>query len=475
MKKFSIMLLSAMALAGFTACDDAPAEPPMQSNPQEPVLVAGDITSTASSFFQNPPQVIELQDYVDNSLIPALTLDNATNLPEGAEVKYYFEISPEADFSGTVKTLDIEFIDTNEGYIDATRWSDAQIELFGKNPEKVRTVYYRIPVYVTLDGTEYRYESTSYYVSSGKLDVRCIDTGFVIYPSYYLIGDFCDWDLATMPKLNHSDADVYDDPVFSILVEVPAGCYWKVANNLAFEQQSWDAAYYWGTADNGDENLVGKLVNPCQTGRIPEAGKYLFTFNMESLDYTIVPFNRPEYLATPGNANGWSQPTSQYLHYFESDDAAFFYGVAVIDGIFKMTDGNSWDNDKTWGLGSGAGVLAQPGDNITVDEKALYWVKADLVAMTYTLYKVNTLGVLGGSDWENQQNLTPNADFTVWEGDVNLDGEWKVRVNDDWDLNLGGDLLDPSLNGSNFTVAPGAAHVTIDLTQNWPVITVVAL
>ena len=177
-------------------------------------------------------------------------------------MKYYFQLSPNADFSGNVQTLDIEFIDSNEGFIDATRWHEAQVAMFGKNPEKARETYFRIPVYVTLDGTEYRYESPDYYVAKGKFDVKCIDTGFVIYPSYYLIGDFCGWDLSKMVQLKHSDADVYDDPIFSIVVEVPANCYWKVANNLAFEQQSWDGAYYWGPAEDGDENLVGKLVNP---------------------------------------------------------------------------------------------------------------------------------------------------------------------------------------------------------------------
>ena len=178
MKKFSIMLLSALALASFTACDEAPAEPPMQSNPQEPVLAVGDITTTPSAILSTT-EVISLQNYVDDPLIPVLTLDQTKNLPSGSDVKYYFQLSPNADFSGNVQTLDIEFIDSNEGFIDATRWHEAQVAMFGKNPEKARETYFRIPVYVTLDGTEYRYESPDYYVAKGKFDVKCIDTGFL--------------------------------------------------------------------------------------------------------------------------------------------------------------------------------------------------------------------------------------------------------------------------------------------------------
>ena len=465
------MLLSAMALAGFAACDDAPAVPPMQSNPQEPVLAVGDITSTKSQFLQNPPSVVDLQNYVDNELITVVTLDNTKNLPAGAEVKYYFELSSTADFAD-VHTLPVEFIGSNEGVIDAQRWNDAQTAMFGKNPEKVRTTYYRIPVYLNLDGTEYRYDSPDYFVAEGSLQVRCIDTGFVIYPSYYLIGNFNNWDLATMQKFSHTDADVYDDPVFTTLVEVPADCYWKIANNLAFEQQSWDDAYYWGPATDGDENLVGKLTNPCKAGKIAEAGKYLFTINMETLDYSIVPFNRPEYLCTPGESNNWNQGASNWMYYVETDKGSYFYGAVVISKMFKMTDGASWDDDKTWGKNT-EGTLKQPGDNITVDGTALYWVKADLVTLTYELIKVETLGVIGGGDWNNQRNLTPSDDFRTWEGDVNIDGEWKIRINDNWDYNFGNTFVDPALNGDNFKEGSGNCHVTVSFAGNWPVITCV--
>lgn len=470
MKKFSIMLLSALALASFTACDEAPAEPPMQSNPEEPVLAVGDITTTPSAILSTT-EVISLQNYVDDPLIPVLTLDQTKNLPSGSDVKYYFQLSPNADFSGNVQTLDIEFIDSNEGFIDATRWHEAQVAMFGKNPEKARETYFRIPVYVTLDGTEYRYESPDYYVAKGKFDVKCIDTGFVIYPSYYLIGDFCGWDLSKMVQLKHSDADVYDDPIFSIVVEVSANCYWKVANNLAFEQQSWDGAYYWGPAEDGDENLVGKLVNPCMAGKIVEAGKYKFTFNMESMDYTIEPFNRPEYLCTPGGSNGWSQPASQYLYYTEKDGAGFFYGLIAVDGGFKFTDGNSWDNDKTWGAGEGEGTLTQPGSDINLPGgKGLYWIQVDLETNTFKAVKVESLGVIGAGDWNTQRNLTPNADNTVWTGDIAVSGGWKIRINDDWAYNLGGDMANPNLDGGDFTAE--GSHVTVDLTHNWPIITV---
>lgn len=478
MKKFSIMLLSAMALAGFTACDDAPAEPPMQSNPEEPVFAVGNITTTLSSFLQNPPQVIDLQEYVDNSLINVVSHDAVKDLPAGAEVKYYMELSPAADFS-SIRTLNIEFLESKDGFVDAQRWSDAQTAMFGKNPEKVREIYYRIPVYVVMDGTEYRYDSPDYYVGSGRLNVRCIDTGFVIYPSYYLLSDATTWELGDVTdfQFKHSDTDVYDDPVFTCLVEVGANCYWKIASTKTVETQDWETVL--GPAENGDQNLVGKLVENGGAGCIAEAGKYMFTINMETLDYTIEPFNRPEYLCTPNEINKWTQMSSNWLRYFESEegDKAFFYGAVRVDPVwgFKFTDGDSWDDSKVWGYAGEEGKLTHGGDNIPLPQTGLYWMTVKLEELTYKAVLIESLGVIGGGDWNNQRNLTPNDDFSVYEGDVEINGDWKIRINDSWDYNFGGELIDPSFEGANFPDAGGNCHVVVDFSGNWPVITVTPL
>ena len=81
MKKFSIMLLGVLALAAFQACDEAPAVPPMQSNPQEPIMTAGDITAQVQGVLSTPSTVIDLQQYVDNSLIDVVEQQSAGRRP----------------------------------------------------------------------------------------------------------------------------------------------------------------------------------------------------------------------------------------------------------------------------------------------------------------------------------------------------------------------------------------------------------
>ena len=103
--------------------------------------------------------------------------------------------------------------------VDAAAWNTAHLSLFGKSP-KVKKVYYRVPVYVTVNGSDYRLQSQDYYAAEGTIDETCMDAGFVIYDNYYLLGSNATWNLTQADvdpfKFNHSDADVYDDPVFTI-------------------------------------------------------------------------------------------------------------------------------------------------------------------------------------------------------------------------------------------------------------------
>ena len=454
MKKISILLLSAMALGAFTACDDAPAEPPMQSNPQEPVLTVGDITSTPSLFLTNPPAVVNLADYAaDNGLIPVLTRDEVKNLPAGAEVKYYFQISPVADFSKDVKDINVEFVDNNQGYVDANRWNEAQIAFFGKNPNKVHTIYYRIPVYVTLDGTEYRYDSTDYYVSKGQLDVKCIDTGFVIYDNYYLLSNCTTWsfDDITNFKFDHSDADVYDDPVFTYSLTVPAdksACYLKIAPQNAVDVAAeggngWD--YVYGSLTDGDENLEGKLTdtNPGAI-KLASPGNYIITINMEDLTYKIEKIVRPKYLYTPGAINNWSQAASAYMQY--SPDKGHYYGLFGVTGVLKFCTEPDWDDPNTFGAEEGnesalSGTFASPGKDISIPNGVYYaFAKYDESTgklASYEFHEVTSVGIIGSfkpSDWTTDVDMTTDDNGITYTATVTFDAgsEFKFRINHDW-------------------------------------------
>lgn len=174
---------------------------------------------------------------------------------------------------------------------------------------------------------------------------------------------------------------------------------------------------------------------------------------------------------TPGSYNGWSFDASQYLYCVKENDADTnkYVGSVLISGEgFKFyTVNGDW-------IGCNPEALGTTGDsNIApTDGDGLYWVTVDFDSNTYTLTKINTIGMIGSmNNWGGDIDLTPNADQTVWTGEADLDGEWKIRMNSNWDMNYGGALLNPSVNGSNFNTA-GSATVTINFAGHHPVIKV---
>lgn len=474
MKKLSIFLLGALGMMAATSCEEKidPATP--QTNPQEPVVTEGDVVSTPAGALAST-EVLTLESYRNNAtgvlvMAPAQT----TNLPEGATVSYKVEIAETEDFLRS-QTLDAVVGKDGNYYVDAQAWNAAHVYLFGKSP-KVKRAYYRVPVYVNLDGSDYRYQSTSYYAKSATIDETCMDMGFVIYDNYYLLGDCATWDLAAAGdfKFKHSDKDVYDDPVFTYnFTVVNVDCYIKIASQKAVDEKSWD--YVLGAETNGDENLEGVLVEGSNCGaiKLTKAGDYKITINVEQMTYVIEQVLQPEYLYTPGGFNGWSQDASSWMQWKEGKGYYGVFGVNA-DG-FKVCAAPNWDDATTYGAGDDATVLAgdftQPGNNIALGE-GLYWMFAQYdqptgKLTTYTMLKIETVGIIGGfaaSGWGSDVVMTSADGGITWTADVTFAAgdEFKVRFNGNWDYNLGGGNV---LDGDNIKVAEAGTYTVTLTTQ----------
>jgi hypothetical protein len=78
------------------------------------------------------------------------------------------------------------------------------------------------------------------------------------------------------------------------------------------------------------------------------------------------------------------------------------------------------------------------------------------------------------NSWGAQEPLTPDADYKVWSGDVNLTGEWKIRMNDNWDYNYGGDVNGMVFGGGNISGYEGLYNVSVSFAGNRPVVTLTA-
>ena len=121
------------------------------------------------------------------------------------------------------------------------------------------------------------------------------------------------------------------------------------------------------------------------------------------------------------------------------------------------------DWSESYGFASGddtAGKLG--GDNFMV-EPGFYRAEIDLVAQTYKLTKITTVGIVGPAQaggWSDDTDMTYNKETGAWEATLDLEaGEMKFRANDGWDINWGGKSFDAlSQNGDNLKVAEAGKY-----------------
>ena len=124
---------------GFAACDDAPVQPPVQTNPQPEMYEDSQISCAAYGEFAQSG-VIDLNNYQTDKLgVPAVKFSYTDKFPAGGYGSAVMQISPSEDF-GVYREVEVSTTD-GIGYADALAWNDAHVELFGRARTE-RTVYY---------------------------------------------------------------------------------------------------------------------------------------------------------------------------------------------------------------------------------------------------------------------------------------------------------------------------------------------
>ena len=465
MKKISLMLLAACAF-GFTACENYEEALP-QSNPQEAILSVDGIAVTPAV-----GDSVVLSE--DAASIAVLNIDKLENFPASSELQLVMQLSKSEDFS-TYKEVETTISD-NTVSVDVLNWQAAHLQEFGKSP-KAKQAYIRYAAYAVNGTSTVRIGNPEYYIGQSTTIVTPIASDIVIEEAYYLLGTINGWDVATAVKFNHSDVNVYDDPIFTLSVEITpeeatAGWWWKIVPQSTYETGNWvDAANAsYGVAENGSTEMEGMLVartatEDCGAGCIVEAGIWLISIDMENGTYAFTSAN--PYLYTPGDSNGWNHGSSQLLW---TENYSDYKGYAYLTtGGFKFTDAPDW-NHGNYGAGASEGTLVNgSNDNLPVAENGLYWIEVNIPSLTYKTTQVTTYGLIGDATpggWDASTALTPSEDFLFWFGTVELKGtgELKFRANDAWDINLGGTIENLVPNGANIpTPGEGTYEVSLDL------------
>lgn len=415
-----------------------------QSNPQEEAVSFGKGSVT-------PVDVINLADVktekVKVASIVAPTSSNASYTPT-----YKINIGGRAfdiDAEGNMAKADLV------NYI---------VDKFGKRPTE-RDIDATLDAWVSNGATAVK------MATSETFQVKAIPEAPVIEEGYYLVGDMFTtddvdgWTKEVAKAFNHSDKDVYEDPVFTVSFETTkADQYWKIIPKKNIDADDLWAAGVVGPKVDDDDSMTGALTNgDAKAGKIAKAGKYKLTINMMDYTYTIEEVNYDPFIYFIGSTDGWKS-SDQKLALVDEAKGVYTGYVYVADpngaGLqfkFQRVAG-SWDNEINAGtFNTFSDAATNENGNIGVNAgEGVYYFDVNLGEGTIKATKVETMGIMGQfNGWSSDAVMTWNAEeycFEATKVGVTADG-WKFRVNGGWDINLGGSLNNLTAGGDNITVA----------------------
>ena len=441
MKKLSLYVSIALAGLFMGSCsDDFTNWANPQTNPQEDAITIPGFTATAG-------QAINFAN-VETDSVSTFTLSEAA-LPAGFTLeKARLELTPQGVENATKTTVNA----SPEGKGAVADLASALESAFGKRPT-ARTFDAHVYVNAVKEGQ-------AVLIDAGNINLVMTPKAPFIDTNYYLVGNMTDWKLDTNLKFAHSDADVYEDPIFTIMFTTTEDdqC-WKI-----IPQGNVDTGNIWavenapkgvvGIETDGAYAMSGTLLTTTSkgekagAGKIAKAGIYQMTINMMDYTYTIKQI-APEYYLV-GKLQGWSDKLEDKtcLMYAESamvqsyttqwnDDANLKIWLGSDFGVWANAYGAKEDGDNSVEgkiAGSGAIVCPEPG--------AFYTFKVDFSTMTYKWTKLENqnptayehVGLIGvGNDWKNDVDMKEVTPHNWFIETTIPEGNFKIRANHEWD------------------------------------------
>ena len=408
-----------------------------QSNPEEEAVAFGDGSVT-------PVEVINLADVTGDKV-------KVASIVAPTSTKDSYKSSFKINLDG--QSFDID-ADGNMAKADLVSYITGK---YGKRPVER-------DIDATLDAWQSNGSIAAKMATSETFQVKAVPEAPFIDAAYYLVGDLTEWGLDTKLKFAHSDADVYADPVFTLMFTTTKDdqC-WKI-----IPQGNVDKGNIWavenapegvvGIEVDGDKAMSGKLLttnsegNKAGAGKIAKAGIYQMTINMMDYTYTIKQI-APEYYLV-GKLQGWSpEPENKTcLMYAETPMVQSYTTQWNDDANLKIWLGSDWGD---WNSAYGSATMADANtptgslksDNnagaiICPEPGAFYTFKVDFSTMTYSWTKLENqnptayekVGLIGvGGDWDNDVDMTEVTPHNWFIEKTIPEGSFKIRANHKWD------------------------------------------
>lgn len=429
MKKLGLYTMALLCM-GLVACNqDFETEFVPQGNLPESPLKMSDVSVVA-----NAPSTIKLSDYIDEETGVSKNISIGTvSVAEGAMpantiLKAFVDFSKNEDFAESI-TIEANSLDgSNEISVNA---SDLQNEYFNnitRNPAEtplyIRTVLHTVTggtaeAIVGKPGENYFTELNVQFTPLKKV---------VIAQNYYLVGGPNDWQKSAVDKMikfEHSGADVYEDPIFTVVFDAAEGDTWfAIGDDEACEaigNNDWSKLL--GIVGGNSEATSGRLDFRYNMGAdnsfkvaAGTAKKIKVTINMMDYTFTVQAINVADNYYIVGGLGDWygtacdkSQKFSHssasvvddpvFTYVFEGNGGDIWFAIGDDEACDAIKNDNDWS--KLYGTTSGNGnngltgslarrsALSDDG-SFKVDGTAKFIrVQINMATLTYTITPLN--------------------------------------------------------------------------------------
>ena len=517
MKKISLYIMALLS-TGLVSCNqDFETIFSPQTNEPESLLQTSDVSVSSTT-----PSAISIAEYIDadgmETPVPIGTISVKEGaMPANTILKAEVEFAKDADFNNSI-TIDANSLEnSNLISIQPSLLQDAYFNAITRNPATtdmyIRTVLYTVTggtaeAIVGKPGENFYAENTVKFTPLNKVQIS---------PAYYVIGAAAGWSTegARTQKFNHSDIDVYEDPIFTIVVDAGGDdCWFAIADDTsldAIDGGDWNQLF--GTKGESDD-LTGSIDRRTNLGgdhsfHVTGAKKIKITLNMLEYTYTIEPINVADAYYLVGGPMDWAESASSKAQKFShssasvADDPVFTYILEGTGGDiwFAIGDDEACDaiaNENDWsklfGTTSGNGENGLSGSlsrrtslsddgSFKVDGTSKFIrVQINMAEMTYTITPLDFdpyVYFIGATDgWANaEQKLALTDETGIYTGylyvaDPNSWGlEFKFqKVAGDWDSQLNSNNLTDISGGfakgdDNIKAVDGEGvyYVTLDM------------
>ena len=444
MKKYLLYSLLGVAALSATSCNEDFNEDvaaPQQWEQEAAITLPGLTVSSANT--------IDLAEAGDSVTIFTHSLSGA--LPEGATVNNF-----RVDLAAENEITSLKASTT--GKVATAELQTAIEKAYGKRPTE-RSFNATVYANIIVNGQA--------SLIKGETTVKAIPVAPQISQHYYLIGAPSAWDptCVTMP-FNHSDKDVYEDPIFTIVFPIADGETWfAVTDDITVEKNDWSQVFGCaeGNGNNGAEGSLKRRADLTDDGSFKvvvngDAKFIKMTLNMMEYTYKIEKLNFAEFIYVPGNHQGWSAEKAPALQSPNFDGV--YVGYTYLNGNFKFTKERNWNAEYNFNDFAVKDDIFfnNDGSNINISEEGFYQIKADVASSNLSAMKT-TWSIIGSAtgdpNWGTDLEMTYVAEDESWTYTGALTaGEFKFRANKDWALSFGGASFDDltSDNGANLKI-----------------------